>query len=70
MSKSSKFAPKTYEGVLFGYDSNSRAYCVFIVTIDCIKTMYAAVFDETSGSQKEQVDLDLINDEEATCDAL
>jgi hypothetical protein len=28
------------------------------------------VFDETNGSQKEQVDLDLINDEEAPCDDL
>jgi hypothetical protein len=28
------------------------------------------VFDETNGSQKEQVDLDLIDDEEAPCDAL
>jgi hypothetical protein len=28
------------------------------------------VFDETNGSQKEQVHLDLIDDEEAICDAL
>jgi hypothetical protein len=28
------------------------------------------VFDETNGSQKEQVDLDFIDDEEASCDAL
>jgi hypothetical protein len=28
------------------------------------------VFDETNVSQKEQVDLDLVDDEEATCDAL
>jgi hypothetical protein len=28
------------------------------------------VFDETNGSQKEQVDLDLVDDEEAPCDAL
>jgi hypothetical protein len=32
--------------------------------------MCDAVFDETNGSQKEQVDLDLIDDEEALCDAL
>jgi hypothetical protein len=32
--------------------------------------MCDAVFDETNGSQKEQVDLDLIDDEEAPCDAL
>jgi hypothetical protein len=28
------------------------------------------VFDETNGSQKEQVDLDLVDDEEAPCDAI
>jgi hypothetical protein len=28
------------------------------------------VFDETNGSQKEQVDLDLVDDEKASCDAL
>jgi hypothetical protein len=28
------------------------------------------VFDETNGSQKEHVDLDLVDDEEALCDAL
>jgi hypothetical protein len=32
--------------------------------------MCDAVFDETNGSQKEQVDLDLVDDEEAPCDAL
>jgi hypothetical protein len=28
------------------------------------------VFNETNGSQKEQVDLDLVDDEEDSCDAL
>jgi hypothetical protein len=28
------------------------------------------VFDETNGSQKEQVDLDLVDDEEAICNTL
>jgi hypothetical protein len=32
--------------------------------------MCDAVFDETNSSQKEQVDLDLIDDEEAPCNAL
>ena len=32
--------------------------------------MCDALFDETNGSQKEQVDLDLVDDEEAPCDAL
>jgi hypothetical protein len=28
------------------------------------------MFDETNGSQKEKVNLDLVDDEEAPCDAL
>jgi hypothetical protein len=50
MSKSSKFASKTYECFLLGYDSNSRAYHVFNVTTDSVKTMCDAVFDETNDS--------------------
>jgi hypothetical protein len=30
--------------------------------------MYDAVFNEINGFQKEQVDLDLVDDEEAPCD--
>jgi hypothetical protein len=37
---------------------------------DCIETTCDAVFDETNGCRKEQVDLDLVDDEEAPCDAL
>jgi hypothetical protein len=48
---------KEVKCVLLGYDSNSRAYRVFNVTIGCVKTISDAVFDETNGSQKEQVDL-------------
>jgi hypothetical protein len=69
-SKSSKFAPKTYEGVLLGCDLNSHAYRVFNVTTSCIETACDAMFDETNNSQKKQVDLDLIDDEKAPCDAL
>jgi hypothetical protein len=70
MSKSSKFAPKTYEGVLLGYDSNSHAYRIFNITTSCVEIMCDTVFDKTNGSQKEQVDLDLVDDEEASCDAM
>jgi hypothetical protein len=52
-SKPSKFAPKTYEGFLLGYDSNSQAYCVFNVTTGCVETTCDVVFDETNDSQKE-----------------
>jgi hypothetical protein len=40
------------------------------VTTGCIETTCDAVFDETNGSQKEHVDLDLVDDEEALCDVL
>jgi hypothetical protein len=69
-SKSSKFTPKVYECFLLGYDSNSHAYRIFNMTSSCVETTCDAVFDETNDSQKEQVDLDLVEDEEAPCDAL
>jgi hypothetical protein len=40
------------------------------VTTNCVETTCDAVFDETNGSQKEQVDLDLVDDDEVPCDAL
>jgi hypothetical protein len=69
-SKSSKFAPKVYEGFMLGYDSNSCAYRVFNMDSGCVGTTYDMEFDETNGSQVEQYDLDDVDDEEAPCDAL
>jgi hypothetical protein len=40
------------------------------VITGCIETTCDAVFDETNDSQKEQVDLDLVDDEEAPYNAL
>jgi hypothetical protein len=40
------------------------------VTTGCVETTYNVVFDETNSSQNEQVNLDLIDDEKAPCDAL
>jgi hypothetical protein len=40
------------------------------VTTSYAETTCDVVFDETNVSQKEQVDLDLVDDEEASCDAL
>jgi hypothetical protein len=40
------------------------------VTTGCVETTSDVVFDETKGSQKEQVDLDLVDDEEAPYYAL
>jgi hypothetical protein len=55
---------------LLGYDSNSHAYRVFNKDPGCVEITCDTVFDETNGSQEEQVDLDLVDDEEAPCDAL
>jgi hypothetical protein len=65
-----KFAPKTVEGFLLGYDSNTRAYRVFNKSSRLVEVSCDVVFDETNGSQVEQVDLDEIGDEEALCVAL
>jgi hypothetical protein len=48
--KSTKFAPKVYEGFMLGYDSSSRAYCVFNKDSGCVETMCDVVFDETNSS--------------------
>jgi hypothetical protein len=65
-----KFAPKAVEGFLLGYDSNTRAYRVFNKSTGLVKVSCDIVFDETNGSQVEQVDLDELDDEEAPYVAL
>jgi hypothetical protein len=66
----SKFAPKVVEGFLLGYDSNTRAYRVFNKSIGLVEVSCYIVFNETNGSQVEQVDLNELDDEEALCVAL
>jgi transposase InsO family protein len=68
--RKSKFAPKAVEGFLLGYDLNTRAYRVFNKSTGLIEVSCDIVFDETNGSQVEQVDLDELDDEEAPCVAL
>jgi hypothetical protein len=68
--RKSKFAPKVVEGFLLGYDSNTRAYRVFNKSTRLVEVSCDIVFDETNGSQVEQVDLDELDDEEALCVAL
>jgi transposase InsO family protein len=68
--RKSKFAPKAVEGFLLGYDSNTRAYKVFNKSTRLVEVSCDIVFDETNGSQVEQVDLDELDDEEAPCVAL
>jgi hypothetical protein len=68
--RKSKFAPKVVEGFLLGYDSNIRAYRAFNKSTGLVEVSCDIVFDETNGSQVEQVDLDELDDEEALCIAL
>jgi hypothetical protein len=68
--RKSKFAPKAVEGFLLGYDSNTRAYRVFNKSTGLVEVSCDIVFDETNGSQVEQVDLGELDDEEAPCIAL
>jgi hypothetical protein len=65
--RNSQFAPKAVEGFLLGYDSNTRAYRVFNKSTRLVEVSCDNVFDETNGSQVEQVDLDGLDDEEAPC---
>jgi transposase InsO family protein len=68
--RKSKFSPKAVEGFLLGYDSYTRAYRVFNQSTGLVEVSCDIVFDETNGSQVEQVDLDELDDEEAPCVAL
>jgi hypothetical protein len=65
--RNSKFAPKVVEGFLLGCDSNTRAYRVFNKSTGLVEVSCDIVFDETNGSQVDQVDLDELDDEEAPC---
>jgi hypothetical protein len=40
------------------------------VTTDCVEITCDKIFDETNGSQKEHVDLDLVDDQEDPCNTL
>jgi hypothetical protein len=64
------FLLREVEGFLLGYDSNTRAYIVFNKSTGLLEVSCDIVFDETNGSQVEQVDLDELDDEEAPCIAL
>jgi hypothetical protein len=54
--KSSKFAPKVDEGIFLGYASNAHGYHVLNKTTVCVEVMCDLTFDESNGSQVEQVD--------------
>jgi hypothetical protein len=54
--KSSKFAPKVDECIFLGYASNAHGYCVLNKTTGCVEVTCDLTFDESNGSQVEQVD--------------
>ena len=66
--QTSKFATKVNEGVLFGYGSNEHAYRVFNKTSGRVEIAVDMTFDESNGSQVEQVDLDVVGKEEPPCE--
>jgi hypothetical protein len=61
--KSSKFAPKVDECLLLGYASNAHGYRIFNNSSGCVEIVCDMTFDESNGSQKEQVDLNDADDE-------
>ena len=67
--KSSKFAPKIDEGFLLGYASNAHGYRVFNKTSGCVEVACDVTFDESNGSQGEQV-IDIVRMEEPSNKAI
>jgi hypothetical protein len=53
--KTSKFAPKVDECFLLGYGLNEHAYRVFNKTSGRVEIAVDVTFDESNGSQVEQV---------------
>ena len=68
--RSSKFAPKVDEGFLVGYGPSEHAYRVFNLTTGRIETTIDVTFDESNGSQVEQVDLNVLGKEGPPCEAI
>jgi hypothetical protein len=54
--KSSKFASKVDEGIFLGYISNAHGYRVLNKATGCVEVTCDLTFDESNGSQVEQVD--------------
>ena len=50
---------------MLGYGTNEHGYRVFNKTTDLIEIVVDVTFDETDGSQKEQVNVEIVGKEEA-----
>ena len=68
--KTSKFAPKVDEGFLLGYESNQHAYHVFNKTSGRVEIAVDMTFDESNGSQVEQVDSSVVEKEDPPCEVI
>ena len=68
--KSSKFAPKVDEGFLLAYGSNEHAYHVFNKTFGRVEIAVDVTFDESNGSQVEQVDSSVVGKVDPPCEAI
>jgi hypothetical protein len=68
--KTSKFALKVDEGFLSGYGSNEHAYHVFNKTSGRVEIALDVTFNESNGSQVEQVDSSVIEKKDLPCDAI
>ena len=64
-----EFAPKVDEGFLLGYASNAHGYRVFNKTSGCVEIACDMTFDESNGSQGEQVD-NIVGMEESSSQAI
>jgi hypothetical protein len=63
-TKISKFTAKVDEGFLLGYGTNEHTDRVFNKTTGCLEVMVDVTFDESDGSQVEQVDKNIIDEDE------
>ena len=55
----SKFAPKSHEGFLLGYGSNTHTYHVYKNCTRKVEETVDVKFDESNGSQVEQLPIDV-----------
>jgi hypothetical protein len=69
-SKTSKFAPKVDESFLLGYGSKKHVYCVFNKTSGRVEIAVDVTFDESNGSQVEQVDSHVVGKEDPPCEEI
>jgi hypothetical protein len=70
LHKTSKFAPKVDEGFLLGYGSNEHVYRVFNKTLGRVEIAVDVTFNESNGSQVEQIDASVVGKEDLPREAI